>query len=53
MGQTSVYSACPAIVALNNLMHQEELMLESVTAAVSQGSSSAYLRLPLWCLLKY
>lgn len=53
MGRASVYSACPATVALNNLMHLEELMLDSMTAVVSQGTLSGYLSLPLWCLLKY
>lgn len=53
MGRMSVCSACPATVALNNLMHLEELMLDSMTAVVSQGSLSGYLSLPLWCLLKY
>lgn len=53
MGQMSVYSTSPATVALKNLMHLEELMLDSTTAAVSQGGLSGYLSLPLWCLLKY
>lgn len=44
---------CPATAALNNLMHLEEMMLDSMTAVVSQGSLSGYRSPPLWCLFKY